>query len=83
LRGRGYISLGEIAERLPMLRVTCDRCGRAGRYSTAKLVAKYGADASIEPLQQEITADCPRRTDPKIELGKGCAPVCQDLSKVF
>lgn len=44
-----------------------------------KLVAKHGADASIRPLQDEITADCPRRADPKIELGAGCAPLCPDL----
>ena len=37
---RGYVSLGEVAERLRMLRVECDRCGRKGRYSTAHLVAK-------------------------------------------
>jgi hypothetical protein len=80
---RGYINLGEIAQRLDMLVIACDRCGRRGQYSTAKLVAKYGADASIEPLQNDVTADCPRRADPKIELGKGCAPICPDLSKVF
>lgn len=79
---RGYVSLGEIAAKLRMLRVKCDRCGREGRYSTARLVAKYGADASIQPLQDEITADYPRRTDPKIELGAGCAPLCPDLPTI-
>lgn len=79
---RGYVSLGEIAAKLRMLRIECDRCGRAGRYRIDKLVAKYGADASIQPLQEEITADCPRRADPKIELSAGCAPLCPDLSKI-
>lgn len=79
---RGYVTLGEIAERLPMLWVQCDRCGRAAKYRTDKLVAKYGADASIEPFQNDITRDCPKRQDPNIELGNGCAPLCPDLSKL-
>ena len=57
---RGYISLGEIAQRLNVLVIQCDRCGRRGQYPLRKLIAKYGADASIEPLQNDITADCPR-----------------------
>lgn len=39
-----YITLTEIAARLSMLRVVCDRCGCEGRYRTDKLVAKYGPD---------------------------------------
>jgi hypothetical protein len=80
---RGYITLGEIAARLPMLRVECDRCGRSGRYRTDKLVAKYGADASIQLFLEEIIKDCQKRHDPTLELGRGCAPICPDLSKVF
>jgi len=80
---RGYIPLGDIAAKLTLLRVQCDRCGRAGQYRTDRLVARYGADESIGPFQDDITRDCPRRRDPLIELGKGCAPLCPDLSKVF
>ena len=79
----GYISLGRIAERLNVLVVQCDRCGHRGQYPLWKLMVKYGADASIEPLQNEITAECPRRNDQTVELGDGCAPLCQDLSKIF
>ncbi len=80
-RSRGYISLGEIAAKLRILHVECSRCGRKGRYSTARLVREYGAESSIEQFQLDITADCPRRTDPKIEMGNGCAPLCPDLAK--
>jgi hypothetical protein len=82
LPDKGYITLGRIAERLNVLVVSCDRCGRRRQYPLWKLIVKYGAEASIEPLQQQITADCPNRTDPKIELGKGCAPACPDLPKL-
>jgi hypothetical protein len=43
-----YLSMGEIAEHLPMLTVQCDRCGRRGRYNTAQLVQRYGAAATGE-----------------------------------
>lgn len=76
---RNYISLGEIAEHLPMLNVQCARCGRHGRYSTDKLVAKYGADATVQPFQEDITKDCPRWQDHTLELGTGCAPLMPDL----
>ena len=79
----GYISLGRIAEQLNVLVVQCDRCGRRGQYPLWKLMVKYGADTSIEPLQNEITAECQMRTDQTVELGNGCAPLCPDLSKVF
>jgi hypothetical protein len=80
--GKGYISFGEIAAKLPMLRVECSRCGRRGRYRTDKLIERYGADSSIEPWQQDLVRDCPRNGDPLIELGKGCAPLCPELSTI-
>jgi hypothetical protein len=52
-----YLSIGEIAEHLPMLTVQCDRCGRAGRYSTAKLVEQYGAEATVQPFEDDLTRD--------------------------
>ena len=75
----GIVTLGEIGKTLPMLRVVCDRCGREGRYRTAKLIAKYGAGASVAPFQDDLTRDCPKRNDPKIVLGHGCAPLFPDL----
>jgi len=37
----GVITLGEIAETLPLLNVQCDRCGWHGPYSTAKQVERF------------------------------------------
>lgn len=48
---KGAITFGEIAETFAMLTVQCDNCGRHGRYSTAKLVVKYGAASTVQPLQ--------------------------------
>jgi hypothetical protein len=65
----GGITLGYIAEHLPMLNIQCDRCGRHGRYST---------DASVQPPQEDITRNCPGKHDPKYAFGK-CAPMMSDL----
>jgi hypothetical protein len=74
----GAITFAEIAETLPMLTVVCERCGRRGRYRTAQLVAKYGADANVQPLQDDLTRDCPQKVDPRYPFGK-CAPMMPDL----
>jgi len=79
---KGHISLSRIAERLNVLVVTCDRCGRRDQYSLWKLIAKYGPEASIELLQQEVIAGCPHKPDPTVEIGNNCAPRCPDLSNL-
>ncbi|HWE72323.1 MAG TPA: hypothetical protein VG328_04130 [Stellaceae bacterium] len=77
----GIITLGEIAAKLRMLHVTCDRCGRADRYGIARLVKEYGAESSIQQFQDDITRDCVTRGDPTIALGSRCE-LCPDLSKL-
>jgi hypothetical protein len=77
--GRGYISLRRIAERINVLVITCAQCRRRDPYSLWKLIAKYGPEASIERLQQDIIADCPHKADPMIAPGTGCVPVCSEL----
>lgn len=74
----GVITLGEIAEHFSMLNVVCERCGRHGRYNTARLVGKYGADETVQPFQEDITRDCPEKNDPRYAFGK-CAPRMPDL----
>ena len=40
-----------------VMRLTRDRCGRAGRYYKANLIARYGADILLPDLREEI-AQC-------------------------
>lgn len=77
----GIITFGEIAAHFAMLDVKCDNCGRHGRFRTSKLVAKYGAGASVQPLQDDLRRDCPDRDDPRWPYGK-CAPLMPDLLKL-
>jgi hypothetical protein len=48
---------------LPMVRVKCDKYGRAGQYRTAKLIEQHGADM-VMPELRPVLAQCPRRTIP-------------------
>ena len=41
------------------LRIVC-ACGRAGRYSVTRLLARHG-DARLTDLLATIAADCPKR----------------------
>ena len=77
----GAVTIGEIAEHFRLLDVKCDNCGRHGRYNTAKLVAKYGADSSVQPFQDDLRRDCPERDDPRWPYGK-CAPLMPGLLKL-
>jgi hypothetical protein len=44
--------------RQPTLELICEQCGRRGRYSVARLLAKHG-NAKLRELAAEI-ADCPK-----------------------
>jgi hypothetical protein len=44
----GSLTLSDI--RGPMLAIGCERCGRHGRYSVARLAAAHGTDAKLTDL---------------------------------
>ena len=39
---RTFLTFGDIADKLHMLRIECARCARKGSYSVAKLLAQHG-----------------------------------------
>jgi hypothetical protein len=45
---------------LPLVRVKCDKCNRAGQYHTAKLIERYGREM-VMPELRHVLAQCPRR----------------------
>jgi hypothetical protein len=51
--------------RSPVLSIACDRCGRSGRYSVARLWRERG-DLKLTDFLAELTADCERRKGPAI-----------------
>jgi hypothetical protein len=56
--GKGAWTLGEFP--FPLVRVSCEKCGRTGQYNTAKLRERYGSDMAMPELRHEL-AQRPRR----------------------
>jgi hypothetical protein len=56
----GVVLLGQVAARLPVLDVACNRCGRGGRLRTDRLLADHGPAMPMLELRRVIAADCPR-----------------------
>jgi hypothetical protein len=76
----GAITFRDIAGKLDVLRVECDKCGRRGSYPLDRLIERYGIDAKLFDWSDEITADCPRKQ--ARNLSDQCGAKCPDLSKV-
>lgn len=56
--GAGAWTLGEFP--LPLVRLSCAKCGRRGQYWTAKLLERHGPDTAMPELRH-VLAQCPRR----------------------
>ena len=76
----GAITFRDIAGKLTVLRITCDKCGRSGQYRVDRLIMRYGIDAKLLDWSDEITADCPRKR--ARNLNDQCGARCPDLWKV-
>ena len=63
----GSLSLAQIAERLTVLEVRCTKCDRHGRYRTATLIERYGADFAGPDLREKLSADCERHAAAEYE----------------
>ncbi len=46
----------------PWVKIKCEKCGRAGRYATARLLAKFG-DIGMPDLLGRLSADCVGQTE--------------------
>lgn len=46
-------------EPLAVLRIECDKCGRAGQYRVDRLTERYGIDAKLFDWADDSTADWP------------------------
>ena len=57
----GELTLGQVADRIVMLDIICDHCGRRGCLSTARLVANHGRWMTMPELLDILARDCDRR----------------------
>jgi hypothetical protein len=77
----GSLTPADLIGKLEWLVVSCDKCGRKGRYSVARLIERSGADAKLTDWLARMTADCPKRHS--VDMSDQCAARCPDLIKVF
>jgi hypothetical protein len=76
----GVVRLGEVADRLPVLEVACNRCERRGRPRADRLLAEHGVAMPIPVLLRIIASDCPRLTAERVH--DICGIHLPDLSRL-
>jgi hypothetical protein len=76
----GAIIFADLIGKLDMLRVTCAKCERAGRYRLDRLIENRGCDAKIVDWLAELTADCPKKI---ARSWSDHAARCPDLAAVL
>jgi hypothetical protein len=74
----GVITFSDLAGRLEVLRVECERCGRHGRYPVAKLIAEHGGDAKLIEWFSRVTSDCSQKNERGVV--RACDAIMPDLS---
>jgi len=80
----GVTLLGQVAARLPLLEIACNRCDRRGRLRTERLVAQHGPGTSMPDLLTRLSADCPRRQAmERGQLADVCGIHCPQLTQLF
>jgi hypothetical protein len=60
---------------LDVVRIECQRCGRAGSYALARLIERFGADIALPDLLVAL-ASCERRAD----FSRPCGAMYTDLT---
>ena len=59
-----------------IVRLSCEKCGRAGQYRKQTLIERYGADTRLPDLRDEI-ANCERAR----QMHDACAVHCVGLTQ--
>ena len=77
----GAIIFSDLIGTTEVLRVTCEKCGRDGRYLLARLIRKRGRDAKLVDWLDELTADCPKKQARNVS--DRCGARCPQLPKVL
>jgi hypothetical protein len=57
----GAIIFSDLTGKLGVLRVTCEKCRRDGRYILPRLIRNRGRDGKVIDWLDELTAECPKK----------------------
>jgi hypothetical protein len=77
----GSLISRDLIDKLAVLRVECDKCGRSGRYRLTTLAKSIGWDGKLNDWLYDLMKDCARKRSPG--LSDPCGAKCPDLSKVL
>jgi hypothetical protein len=77
----GMTTFSDIAGKLEMLRVECEKCGRKGQYRVMRLMKELGPEATLWGFIETVTTNCERRK--KKDIRDPCRTGCPDLPKVL
>jgi hypothetical protein len=77
----GALTFSDLAGRLDVLRVHCERCDLHGRYSVAKLTTDYGRDGRLVDWFGNLTVDCALKR--QRGLARSCDAIMPDLPRVW
>jgi hypothetical protein len=85
----GSLISRDLIDKLAVLRVECDKCGRSGRYRVTTLAKSIGWDGAksigwdgkLNDWLYDLMKDCARKRSPG--LSDPCGAKCPDLSKVL
>ena len=77
----GTIIFSDLIGKLEVLRVSCEKCGRDGRYSLTFLVVDRGRDAKVIDWLDELTAECPKKI--ARDMNDPCGAKCPQLPTVL
>ena len=77
----GAIIFSDLIGKLDVLRVSCEKCGRDGRYSLTYLIVDRGRDAKVIDWLDELTAECPKKI--ARNMNDPCGAKCPQLPKVL
>jgi hypothetical protein len=78
---KGAILLGEVAQHLAAVEISCNFCPRRGKASVARLMHEHGGDVPIPDLLRVLSADYPRRLAARI--AEPCGVHLPQLADIF
>ncbi len=77
----GAIIFSDLVGWLDVLRISCEKCGREGRYPLDALIDRRGRDGKIIDWLDEVTAECPKKI--ARDMNGPCEARCQDLPRAL
>jgi hypothetical protein len=81
MSSKNALLLSDLVGRADIMEVICDRCGRHGRLSVARLARKNAHETSLAAMMRAQIGDCPNRNAQQER--ERCDPYSPTLGQLF